>query len=218
VTGNGRICRRFAACLVTGLVLVGCGAGQISQTAEQADRGGAGGDAGDTIAVRGVRIPYPPDGAGSYAPGSTVPLVATIVNLGERPDELVEVTSPAATRVSVSGSTRIPPGRNVVADPGAPAAGPVSPLVAGRMQITLVAARVLRAGPDTPVTFRFREAGTVTVAVPMAETPGIAGPGATAVPRPARRGSVRGGGPALGPRPPRSARRRSRPRTTDRFG
>jgi copper(I)-binding protein len=218
VTGNRRICRRFAACLVTGLVLVGCGAGQISQTAEQADRGGASGDAGDTIAVPGVRIPYPSDGTGRYPPGSMVPVVATIVNVGERPDELVEVTSPAAARVSVSGGTRIPPGRNVVADTGVPTAGPVSPLVAGRMQITLVADRVLPAGPNTPVTFRFREAGTVTVAVPMAETPGVAGPGVTAVPRPARRGSVRGGEPVPGPRPPRSARRRSRPRTTDRFG
>ncbi|HET9118109.1 MAG TPA: hypothetical protein VFN75_08575, partial [Pseudonocardiaceae bacterium] len=56
---------RSLACCAAVLALVGCGAGQITQTDSQvAAVNGAYGNAGSTIALRNVLIPYPsnPDG------------------------------------------------------------------------------------------------------------------------------------------------------------
>jgi copper(I)-binding protein len=142
----------------------------MAQTSQQLPAvEGASGDAGDSIALRNVWIPYPRSGT-SYPPGSRVPVAATIVNQGPTTDELVAVSSPVSGWVEVSGTVHIPPGTNVVsiADSWADAAGTASPLVVGRLRIVLVTTRVLRAGLDTPVTFRFRNAGTVTLSVPMA--------------------------------------------------
>jgi hypothetical protein len=155
-----------AACLVAGLALTGCGAGQIAQTAtQQAAVDGASGDAGDDIALRGVRMPSSPNPSGSYPVGSNVPVLATIINSGGEADELVAVTSPMAGRVQVSGTVRIPPRRNIVSDPSAPR----SPLVAGKLEIVVVTAHVLRPGLNTPMTFQFRNAGQVTLPVPQVE-------------------------------------------------
>jgi hypothetical protein len=154
-------------CLVAGLALTGCGAGQITQTAaQQAAVDGASGDAGDDIALRGVLMPSSSDPSGSYPVGSNVPVLATIINYGGEADELMAVTSPMAGRVQVSGTVRIPPLKNVVSntDPSAPP----SPLVAGKLQIVLVTTHVLRPGLDTPMTFQFRNAGQVTLPVPQA--------------------------------------------------
>jgi hypothetical protein len=155
-------------CLVAGLALTGCGAGQIAQTAtQQAAVDGASGDAGDDIALRGVLMPSSPNPSGSYPVGSNVPVLATIINSGGEADELVAVTSPMAGRVQVSGTVRIPPRRNIVSDTD-PAA-PRSPLVAGKLQLVVVTTHVLRPGLDTPMTFQFRNAGQVTLPVPQAE-------------------------------------------------
>jgi copper(I)-binding protein len=149
-------------------LLGGCGSGQVSQTAsQQAGVTGAFGDAGDDIALRDAWIPVPSGPDRRYVPGSQVPVVVTIVNHGNRPDELVGVSSPAAEGAAVTGLTLVPPGRNVVStlDSTQP---PVSPLVRGTCQIVLTANRPLTPGPDIPVTFRFRDAGEVTLPVPMA--------------------------------------------------
>jgi periplasmic copper chaperone A len=159
---------RVAVCLVAGLALTGCGAGQIAQTAtQQAAVDGASGEAGDAIALRDVLIPTAPNPSGSYPAGSNVPVLATIANSGGEADELVAVTCPMAGRVRVSGTVRIPPHRNVVSatDPSAPR----SPLVAGKLEIVVVTAHVLRPGLATPMTFQFRKAGQVTLPVPQAE-------------------------------------------------
>jgi hypothetical protein len=62
---------------------------------------------------------------------------------------------------------RIPPRRNVVSDTDSSALR--SPLVVGKLQIILVTTHVLRPGQDTPMTFQFRNAGSVTLSVPQAE-------------------------------------------------
>jgi hypothetical protein len=85
-------------------VLVGCGAGQITQTNTQSPAvNGASGNAGP-IALRDVQLAAPPNPAGVYPPGSNAPLIATIVNTGLTGDELVRVTTPAATAVLINGS------------------------------------------------------------------------------------------------------------------
>lgn len=163
---------RIVVCLGAGLALAGCGAGQLTQTAaQQAAVTGAAGDAGE-ISLRDVRFPYPADPTSRYPVGASVPLLATIINHGDEADELVAVTSPAASEVRLSGDTAIPAGKNLVLDADeADAAELVSPLVAGKLRVVLVTSQVLPAGVNTPVTFQFRSGGQVTLAVPMAEPP-----------------------------------------------
>lgn len=169
---------RIVACCATALALVGCGAGQITQTDNQVSAvGGASGNAGNAIALRDVLIPYPHDQQGTYPAGSAVPVLLTIVNQENSADELIAVTSPAASQAFVLGTTQIPPGTTVTSTAGAVSSRgePSSPLVAGELRVVLTTTRPLHAGLDTPVTFQFRKAGTVTLRVPMAAPPGSAG-------------------------------------------
>jgi copper(I)-binding protein len=164
----------ITACCATALALVGCSAGQITQTDRQvAAVDGANGDVGNNIALRDVQIPFPPSSNGIYPPGSSVPVLVTIVNQGISADELIAVASPAASQVLVLGATTIPPGRTVTSTLGGAQA--TSPLVAGELRIVLINIQPLRAGLDTPATFVFRNAGKVTLPVPMAESPNSAG-------------------------------------------
>ncbi|MGH3935376.1 MAG: copper chaperone PCu(A)C [Pseudonocardiaceae bacterium] len=160
------------------LALAGCSAGQITQTDSQmAAVDGASGDVGGTIALRDVLIPAPSNSDGSYPARSSVPVLLTIINQGASADELISVTSPAADRVLVLGTRTIPPGMNVTSAIAAiPGTGqPQSPLVAGQLRIVLTTTQPLRTGLNTPVTFVFRNAGTLTVPVPMAAPPDSAG-------------------------------------------
>lgn len=157
----------IAACCAATLALAGCSAGQITQTDSQvAAVDGAFGDAGEDLALRDVRIPYPASANGSYPTGSSVPVLLTIANQGTITDELLTVTSPAAGQVLVLGTTTIPPGTNVTSTLGA--TQPTSPLVVGQLRIVLNTTRPLPAGLNTPVTFVFRNAGKVTLPVPIA--------------------------------------------------
>jgi hypothetical protein len=165
--------RSLASCAAV-LALVGCGAGQITQTDSQvAAVDGTYGNVGNTIALRDVLIPYPNSPDGTYRAGSTAPVLATIINQGTITDELISVTSPVAGRAVVLGTTQIPPGTNVISTAGtAPLPGqPASPLVVGELRILLTITTPLRAGLTTPVTFRFRNAGELTLPVPMATPP-----------------------------------------------
>jgi periplasmic copper chaperone A len=165
---------RIAACCAAVLVLVGCGAGQITQTDRQvAAVDGTFGDAGNSIALRNVLIPYPHNPGGTYPAGSSVPVLLAIINQGSSADELVGVTSPAASQVLVMGTTQIPPGTTILSttDTASPAGQATSPLIVGELRVLLTTTEPLRAGLNTPVTFQFRNAGKVTLLVPMAATP-----------------------------------------------
>jgi periplasmic copper chaperone A len=157
----------IVACCATALALVGCGAGQITQTARQTSAvDGAHGDVGTTIALRDVLIPYPPSSNGTYPAGSSVPVLLTIANQGTSADELIAVTSPVASQVLVLGTTTIPPGTSVTSTLGS--TRPTSPLVVGQLSIVLKTIRALPGGLNTSVTFVFRNAGKVTLPVPVA--------------------------------------------------
>ncbi|MDQ4092114.1 MAG: copper chaperone PCu(A)C [Actinomycetota bacterium] len=160
-----------AACCASAPSLVGCSAGQITQTDSQvAAVDGTHADVGQSIALRDVLITAPPHANGTYPAGSSVPVLLTIVNQGTRADRLINVTSPAASQVLVLGTTTIPPGTNVTSTAGSASAGvqPQSPLVVGQLRIVLTTSQPLRAGLNTPITFVFENAGTVTLPVPMA--------------------------------------------------
>lgn len=168
---------QIVACCAAALTLVGCGAGQIAQTDKDvAAVNGSSGNARNAIALRDVLIPDPPNQQGSYPAGSTVPVVFTIVNQTGSADELIGVSSPAASQALVVGTTRIPPGSTVTSAAGAiPLPGePTSPLVTGELYVALITTQPLHAGLNTPVTFQFRNAGKVTLSVPMAAPPASA--------------------------------------------
>jgi copper(I)-binding protein len=94
-----------AAGIGLALLLTGCGSGQITQTDTQvAAVNGASGTVG-AMAVRGAELAFPSNSAqGVYAPGSSAPLIVTIVNTGVTPDTLTGVSTPAAESVTVDGS------------------------------------------------------------------------------------------------------------------
>lgn len=169
------VAARIAACgAVAVLALAGCAAGQITQTDSQVSAvNGTSGNVGNTIALRNVWIPYPHNQQGVYPVGSAVPVMLTIINQAQSPEQLIAVSSPAASQVSVSGTTQIPPGSMVVGTPSAlPVTGlPASPLVAGELRIVLITRRPLYAGLNTPVSFQFRNVGTVTLLLPMGAPP-----------------------------------------------
>jgi copper(I)-binding protein len=86
------------------VLLVGCGAGQITQTdTQQSEVNGASGQVG-AIAVRDAALAFPDNPQGVYAPGSTATLVVTIANTGILNDQLLSVSSPDATSVTIDGS------------------------------------------------------------------------------------------------------------------
>jgi hypothetical protein len=69
----------------------------------------------------------------------------------------------------VEGTTQIPPGTTVTSttDSAPLSIQPSSPLVGGELRILLTTNQVLHAGLNIPVTFQFRNAGKVTLPVPM---------------------------------------------------
>lgn len=168
---------RIVACclcaLTAALALVGCSAGQITQTDHQLSAvDGASGAVGNTIALRNVFVPFPPNQDGTYPAGSTVPVILTVINQGATPDQLIAVSSPAASQAVVLGTTQIPPGTTVTSTVGV--GGPTSPLVVGELRVLLTTKQPLHAGLNTPLTFQFRNAGTVTLPTPMAPPPAAA--------------------------------------------
>ncbi|MGH3842524.1 MAG: copper chaperone PCu(A)C [Pseudonocardiaceae bacterium] len=165
-----RVAARTMVCGAAVLALVGCSAGQITQTDTQvAAVNGTYGNLGSTIALRDVLIPYPGTPDGTYPAGSTVPVVLTIINQGDRADELLTVTSPAAGHALVVGTAQIPPGSTVIST--AAPSEQTSPLVVGQLRVLLTTTHPLRAGLNTPLTFHFRNAGNLTLPVPMAPPP-----------------------------------------------
>ncbi len=168
----------IVACCAAALVLGGCGAGQITQTDSQVGAvDGASGNVGNSIALRNVRIPYPPNQTGAYPIGSTVPALLSIINQGDSADELVGVDSPAASQVLVEGITQVPPGTTLTGIAGSAPVGiqPTSPVVVGELRVALTTNQVLHAGLDIPVTFQFRHAGKLSLPVPMGDLSESAG-------------------------------------------
>jgi copper(I)-binding protein len=167
------VAARIVVCCAAALALVGCGAGQITQTDSQvAAVDGAFGDVGNTLALRDVLIPYPNNQQDTYPIGSTVPVLFTIINQGNNTDELIAVTSPAASQTLVLGTRQIPPGTTVLSTAGAVPL--TSPLVVGELRVVLTTTQPLHAGLNTPITFQFRHAGKVTLPVPMGSPPNSA--------------------------------------------
>jgi copper(I)-binding protein len=88
------------------LGIVGCGAGQVAQTAEMEPAvNGNQGQVGHLL-LRDVMVAFPENGE-PYRAGDDAPLVLTIANGGSTDDELTGVSSPAG-EVEIIGDAKIP--------------------------------------------------------------------------------------------------------------
>lgn len=89
--------RLAAALAAAALALTGCGAGQVTQTADTVPAiTGVDVDAG-SLALRDLQVEYAGDGG--YPEGGQAPLRVWIANEGQAPVALTAVTSPAAESV-----------------------------------------------------------------------------------------------------------------------
>jgi copper(I)-binding protein len=116
--------------MIGAVALAGCGAGQISQTADQvAAVNGANATAG-SIAVRNALVEFDTaaTGAAIYPVGGSAPLQMSIVNTGAQPDRLLSASSPVASSVEIVGDAAVPGGQTLVVEgaPAQPAAAPTA--------------------------------------------------------------------------------------------
>jgi len=153
----------LAAC---GLILTGCGAGQISQTADQESAvNGATANVAN-IALRNIHIQAVQSGD-ALKPGQTVELVFVAANISpDVNDKLVSVSSDVGT-VAVTGATAIPAGTSLIvgsAD-GQAEATPMGSTEATKAEVTL--SQPITNGLTYKFTFDFDKAGETTVSVPI---------------------------------------------------
>jgi hypothetical protein len=118
------------------LIAVGCAGNQAVYDIPAVYRNF--GNTGNTIALRDalIRNPDPP---GVYPAGSTVPVLDAIVNQGNQTGKLITVASPAASQAQMVGTADIPPRGTVISTASSSPIDtpPTSPLVTGRLRITL---------------------------------------------------------------------------------
>ncbi|MCD2114834.1 copper chaperone PCu(A)C [Rhodococcus rhodochrous] len=152
----------------TALLLVACGAGQITQTdTQQAAINGTNAELGDLL-LRNVYFKAEPTDPAVPRYGQ-VTLAFTVVNQSSAPDRLVSIDSPAGelTLEASDQARELLPGSSLSAgepiEQLRPTTAPDRPLtVRGRFP-----AEAIRPGLTHPVTFTFERAGTVTFEVPF---------------------------------------------------
>ena len=157
----------------------GCAAGQRAQTANEFSVvDGASANVG-SMGLRNAGITAPTSPAG-YVKGASVTLSMTVVNNGDSSDSLVSVSTPNATRATITAPTSTasrarprhrPPGspcRPTERWPSEPGAG------AAKITLTGLSARLVP-GQLVAVTMNFQVAGQVTVQLPVKLVPGQTG-------------------------------------------
>ncbi|MFB1294552.1 hypothetical protein ACAG24_003490 [Mycobacterium sp. pW049] len=169
----------MAACgLAVSLVLSGCGAGQVSQTATQEPAvNGTSGKAGP-IALRNVHI-RAAQTTDYVEPGSEAELIFVAANSSaDNPDKLVSITSDIGS-VTLTGGGDVPVnGVLVVGAPDGQVAALESVEPADAAEATIRLSKPISNGLTYDFTFTFEKAGETTVAVPISagETPRRDGP------------------------------------------
>ena len=158
---SNRLVAASAGLAACGVILTGCGSGQISQVAGQVAAVNGMSANAKNIALRNVHLLATRE---SPAPGKVVPLVFVAANeSADVDDRLVSVTSDLGT-VALSGDALIPAGRALVVAPmGQPEA--MTSTAPGSAAVTLT--KPITNGLSYPFTFTFEKAGAVTVAVPL---------------------------------------------------
>jgi copper(I)-binding protein len=109
---TARPLRKLAPAMAIGvsalLGIVGCGAGQVAQTADMEPAVNGNMSQVGNILLRDVMVAFPESGE-PYRAGDDAPLVLTIANVGSADDELTRVSSPAGD-VEIIGNAKIPAG------------------------------------------------------------------------------------------------------------
>ncbi|MGI8417149.1 MAG: copper chaperone PCu(A)C [Nakamurella sp.] len=143
-----------AVSLGAALLLSGCAAGQISQTAQEvAAIDGGNATVGD-IGVRNALLATPD--AANYAKGSNVKLLLVLSNDGTAADTLTSISTPAAGSVKLSGAITLPAQSLVTISADSTA----SATLTGTTQ-------PLCYGQSIPLSFSFAQAGQLTLNVPI---------------------------------------------------
>lgn len=161
-----RLLAASAGLATCGLVLTGCGAGQISQTATQEAAVNGTSATAKNIVLRNVHL-QAVQTSGFIQPGQSVPLVFVAANNSpDVDDKLVGITSDVGT-VALDGDLAIPAGQAlVIAAAGeageAQAMGSATPASAA---VTLT--KPITNGLTYTFTFNFEKAGQTAVAVPL---------------------------------------------------
>jgi copper(I)-binding protein len=153
----------LAAC---GLILTGCSAGQISQTADQESAVNGTTANVANIALRNIHLQAVQTGAAVEA-GRTVELIFVAANISpDVNDKLISISSDVGT-VAVTGATAIPAGTSLIVGSAdgqdeATALGSAEPTKA---EVTLT--QPITNGLTYKFTFDFDKAGQTTVSVPI---------------------------------------------------
>lgn len=108
-----------AVAVATTVALAGCAAGQVAQTANQANSATGATVTVNGIAIRDAQITFPeaPAGAESaavYRAGGSAPVEMYVINQSTESDRLVSASSPVAGSVTVEGETDLPAGTMMV--------------------------------------------------------------------------------------------------------
>lgn len=161
---SNRLAAASAGLVACGLILTGCGAGQISQTAGQEAAVNGNSANVKNIALRNVHIQAEQSGD-FLQPGKTVPLLFVAANTSsDVDDKLVGITSDVGT-VALTGDGSIPAGRSLVVS----AAGQAEPMGSSKPANAVVTlSKPITNGLNYNFTFNFEKAGRTTVAVPLA--------------------------------------------------
>jgi copper(I)-binding protein len=157
----------LAACGIAAVVLSGCGAGQISQTATQEPAvNGTNGTAGD-VALRNIHL-RAIQSTDYVQPGRDVELIFTAVNNSpDVDDKLVSITSDVGT-VSLEGDGTVPAGGVlVVGQPDGQIAALESAEAAEAVTAKVDLSKPITNGLTYKFTFDFERAGQTAVQVPI---------------------------------------------------
>lgn len=160
---SNRLFAASAALAACGLVLTGCGAGQISQTSTQVAAVNGTSATTQNIVLRNVHL-QASQSSGFLQPGQVVPLAFVAANNSpDIDDKLVSITSDVGT-VALSGNVAVPAGRAlvVVPDGETQAMSNATPATAA---VTLTAP--ITNGLLYTFNFNFEKNGKTSVAVPI---------------------------------------------------
>ena len=163
---SNRLVAASAGLAACGLILTGCGAGQISQTADQQSAVNGATANVENIALRNVHL-QAVQTSDALKPGRTVELIFVAANISpDINDKLVSVSSDVGS-VAVTGPTAIPAGTSLIVgtadgQPEVTALGSAAPT---KVEVTL--SQPISNGLTYKFTFDFDKAGQATVEVPI---------------------------------------------------
>jgi len=129
---RSRVALVAALAVASTVALAGCAAGQVAQTAYQANSSTGATVTMNGIAIRDAQIAYPeteggPETAALYPAGGTAPVEMYVINQSTRNDRLVSASSPIAGSVTVNGQTDLPAGIVMVVGSPSSAGGQSAP-------------------------------------------------------------------------------------------